>query len=207
MGPGAGYASAATTRRGEALRRDATTRRDDPRARLAYEAMVVILMAALVVARPATASAQATATPAPSGVADDVYGTVPIELRPGAIRLDWGVERADPATGCTASARLWPGGNRAARSPRCTRSACRGPARASRRDSWPSTASGPAATCSTSAARAAGGASTSSSSRVHVGMVRVVIPVSYASAGPEGRGASVASRVPAAVGEWRHPNR
>ena len=73
--------------------------------------MVVVLTAVLIVGCPATASAQATATPAPSGVAaDDVYGTVPIELRPGAIRLDWGVERADPATGCTASARLRPEG-------------------------------------------------------------------------------------------------
>src|SRR5215207_9563432 len=65
------------------------------------------LVALFAVGCPAIASAQAGDSLAPPEApiaAGAIYETVPIEIYPGAVHVDWTVGRSDPTVGCAASA-------------------------------------------------------------------------------------------------------
>jgi hypothetical protein len=69
-------------------------RHDGSIARWVSRVAMPVLLAVLAVGAPATVAAQSEA----------VYATVPIEIRPDAVYVDWTVRRIDPAVGCTAAA-------------------------------------------------------------------------------------------------------
>jgi hypothetical protein len=59
--------------------------------------MVMLLCAAALISGPSeTARAEA--------IAPAVYGTVPVDILPGTVRIDWAAERVDATVGCTATA-------------------------------------------------------------------------------------------------------
>jgi hypothetical protein len=76
--------------------------RGDTRATRSVFGTLALLLAAVFIAG-STAVVQAQA--ADPG-ADAIYETVPIDIRPGAVRIDWTVQRIDSAVGCTATARI-----------------------------------------------------------------------------------------------------
>lgn len=74
-------------------------------ARWAFGAVMLLFAAVFVTCPPATAQAQAT-DPGSQVVND----AVPIEIRPGAVRVEWTVERGDLTAGCTSVAWIRPEG-------------------------------------------------------------------------------------------------